>query len=47
MLKIYNTLTKKIEDFKPLKKDYVKAYFCGLTVNNYMHIGHARCYIFW
>ncbi|MEM5785656.1 MAG: cysteine--tRNA ligase [Candidatus Aenigmatarchaeota archaeon] len=47
MLKIYNTLTKKIEDFKPLNKDYVKAYFCGLTVNNYMHIGHARCYIFW
>ncbi|MBU5575416.1 MAG: cysteine--tRNA ligase [Candidatus Aenigmarchaeota archaeon] len=36
-----------MEDFKPLKKDYVKAYFCGLTVNNYMHIGHARCYIFW
>lgn len=46
-LKIYNTLTKRVEEFVPLEKGRVKAYFCGLTVNDYMHIGHVRCYIFW
>ncbi|MFQ6051945.1 MAG: cysteine--tRNA ligase [Candidatus Hydrothermarchaeota archaeon] len=46
-LTIYNTLTKKKEEFVPLEEGRVKMYTCGLTVNDYMHIGHARCYIFW
>lgn len=46
-LRIYNTLTKDIEEFHPLNKDKVGIYACGLTVNDYMHIGHARTYIVW
>jgi cysteinyl-tRNA synthetase len=46
-LKIYNTLSKKIEEFKPLKGKKVGFYVCGPTVNNYTHIGHARTYITW
>jgi cysteinyl-tRNA synthetase len=43
-MKIYNTLTKKIEDFKPLKKE-VKMYTCGPTVYNYAHIGNFFTYL--
>lgn len=46
-LKIYNTLTKKKEFFIPLKEGEVGIYPCGPTVNNYIHMGHARNYIFW
>ncbi len=46
-LRVYNTLTKEVEDFAPLQKDLVRMYTCGLTVNGYMHIGHARTYIVW
>jgi cysteinyl-tRNA synthetase len=46
-LKIYNTLTKRKEPFKPLEPGKVRMYTCGLTVNYLMHIGHARTYIFW
>jgi len=46
-LKIYNTLTKRIEKFEPLEKNRVRIYTCGLTVNDYMHIGHARTYLVW
>ncbi|MFX1341383.1 MAG: cysteine--tRNA ligase [Promethearchaeota archaeon] len=46
-LKIYNTLTKRKELFKPLEPEKVQMYTCGLTVNYLMHIGHARTYIFW
>lgn len=42
MLKVYNTLTGKKEEFIPLKKGEVKMYVCGLTVQNYSHIGHIR-----
>ncbi len=44
---IYNTLTRRKEAFKPLEPDKIRMYTCGLTVNNLMHIGHARTYIFW
>lgn len=44
MLKIYNTLTRKKEVFKPLKKNQVKMYTCGPTVYNYDHLGHAWNY---
>ncbi len=46
-LKVYNTLTKKLEDFEPLEDKKVRIYACGLTVNDYMHIGHARTYLVW
>ncbi len=44
-LKIYNTLTRKKEEFIPLKKDEVTIYVCGPTVYNYIHIGNARPFI--
>jgi len=45
-LKIYNTLTRKKEIFKPLKKRRVGLYTCGPTVYWYQHIGNLRTYIF-
>lgn len=42
MLKVYNTLTKKKEEFIPLSTDEVKMYVCGPTVYNLIHIGNAR-----
>jgi cysteinyl-tRNA synthetase len=44
MLKIYNSLTRKKETFKPIKKDKVSIYVCGVTVYDFCHIGHARTY---
>jgi len=46
MLKLYNTLTRKKEVFKPLKRGKVGLYTCGLTVYNFAHIGNLRTYIF-
>lgn len=45
-MKLYNTLTKQIETFKPYNKDYVTMYTCGPTVYNFAHIGNLRTYIF-
>ncbi|MFZ2313850.1 MAG: cysteine--tRNA ligase, partial [Methylobacter sp.] len=42
MLKIYNTLTRKKEEFQPLEAGKVGMYVCGMTVYDYCHIGHAR-----
>jgi cysteinyl-tRNA synthetase len=44
-LKIYNTLTKKKEVFKPMKNKKVHIFVCGPTVYDLMHIGHAKTYI--
>ena len=44
-MKIYNTLTRKIEDFIPYDKNIVTLYTCGPTVYNYAHIGNLRSYI--
>lgn len=41
-MKIYNTMTRKKEEFIPLEKDKVKMYVCGPTVYNFIHIGNAR-----
>jgi len=41
-MKIYNTLTKRKEEFKPLEEGKVKMYVCGPTVYNLIHIGNAR-----
>ncbi len=45
MLKIFNTLSRKVEEFKPLQKGKVGMYTCGPTVYDYTHIGHLRKYI--
>jgi len=46
-LKLFNTLTKKLEEFKTLNNDlYVKMYSCGPTVYSYPHIGNMRAYVF-
>lgn len=42
MIKIYNTLTRQKETFKPIEAGKVKMYVCGPTVYNYIHIGNAR-----
>ncbi|MEG1311032.1 MAG: cysteine--tRNA ligase [Romboutsia sp.] len=44
-MKLYNTLTRKKEEFVPLEKGKVKMYVCGPTVYNYIHIGNARPFI--
>ncbi len=46
MLKLYNTLTREKEEFKPIEENIVKIYTCGPTVYNYAHIGNMRAYIF-
>ena len=45
MIKVYNTLTKKKEEFKPLVPGEVKMYVCGPTVYNFFHIGNGRTFI--
>ena len=42
VLKLYNTLTRKKETFKPVKKGEVRIYVCGPTVDDVPHLGHAR-----
>lgn len=45
MLKLYNTLNKQTEDFKPINPPDVGMYICGPTVYDYFHIGNARTFI--
>ena len=46
MLRLYNTLTRKIEEFIPLNAPKVGVYTCGPTVYDYMHIGNLRTFTF-
>ena len=46
MLKIFNTLGKKLEEFKPLKPGHVTIYVCGPTVYSYLHVGNFRGPVF-
>ena len=46
MIKLYNTLTRKKEEFKPLCKDKVSVYSCGPTVYSFQHIGNMRAMLF-
>jgi len=46
MMQIYNTLTRKKENFTPIKKGEVTMYVCGPTVYDFDHLGHARTFIF-
>jgi cysteinyl-tRNA synthetase len=41
-LRIYNTLTRAVEDFSPLVPGHVRMYVCGMTIYDLCHIGHAR-----
>ena len=45
MLKVYNTLTRKKEEFKPIHPKKVQMFVCGPTVYDYSHLGHAKTYI--
>ena len=45
MLKLYNTITRKKEVFRPLKKGRINLFVCGITPYDFSHIGHARTYI--
>lgn len=44
-LKLYNSLTKKLEEFVPIDKNKVRMYTCGITVYDKCHLGHAKTYI--
>ncbi|KJH73406.1 cysteine--tRNA ligase [Aliterella atlantica] len=46
-LKLYNTLTRRQEEFAPLVAGNVTMYYCGVTVYDYCHLGHARACIVW
>ncbi len=46
-MRLYNTLTRKVEDLKPLSPPTVTVYTCGPTVYDYAHIGHWFTYIRW
>ncbi len=45
MLHIYNTLSRRKEEFKPLEPGKIKMYVCGVTVYDLCHIGHARTFV--
>jgi cysteinyl-tRNA synthetase len=44
-MKLYNTLTRKLEEFIPHDENEVKMYTCGPTVYHFAHIGNMRTYI--
>jgi cysteinyl-tRNA synthetase len=44
-LKLYNSLTRRLEEFKPLQKGRVGIYVCGPTVYGHAHLGHAKSYV--
>lgn len=46
MISLFNTLTRKVEEFTPIDPKQVKIYCCGPTVYNYQHIGNLKTYIF-
>lgn len=45
MLKIYNTLTRQKEEFKPIVEGQIGMYVCGVTIYDYCHIGHGRTFV--
>ena len=45
-LRLYNTRTRKVEPFAPLRGDHVRIYVCGLTPSAEAHLGHARSFMF-
>lgn len=47
MLKVFNSYSGIVEEFKPINDNQVLMYVCGPTVYDHPHLGHARCYITW
>src|SRR5574344_1968333 len=47
LMRLHNTFTGQVEEFKPIDGNKVKMYVCGPTVYDNAHLGHARCYITW
>lgn len=45
MIRIYNSQTRRKEEFRPMEEGHVRMYVCGPTVYNYIHIGNARTFI--
>ncbi len=45
MIRVYNTLTRKKEELVPREKGKIYMYVCGLTPDNYPHLGHARAFV--
>jgi cysteinyl-tRNA synthetase len=45
-LRLYNTLTRRLEEFEPIEPDHVRLYTCGPTVYDYAHIGNLRTFLF-
>jgi cysteinyl-tRNA synthetase len=43
--KIYNTLSRKVEDFNPIEEGKIRLYVCGMTVYDHCHVGHARAMV--
>lgn len=46
MLRLYNSLTRSVDEFKPMDPPKVGLYTCGPTVYNYLHVGNWRTYVF-
>ena len=46
-MRLFNSYTNTVEEFKPIEHNNIKMYVCGPTVYDYAHLGHARCYITW
>ena len=46
-MRLHNSYSNEIEEFKPIEENKVKMYVCGPTVYDNAHLGHARCYITW
>ena len=46
-LRLTNTLTRRVEEFRPIESGKVSIYCCGVTVYDLCHLGHARSYIAW
>ena len=46
MLRLYNTMTRSVEEFRPIRDNTVGVYTCGPTVYNYAHVGNLRTYLF-
>ena len=45
MITIHNSLTGRDEAFRPIDPHRVGLYVCGVTVYDFCHVGHARCYV--
>lgn len=46
-LRLYNTLTRRVQPFRSLVPGKVKMFVCGPTIQDYIHLGHARTYLFY